>query len=800
MNHSLHIRRTFWYSWLVFIFLFQSCSIFGPVGHGISQGYENSVSYFNGYYNARSLFSDAEAEIRLDASKKRGQPSSTATPDQIPASAKEKLLKVIDKCSNILTFHTSSTFVDDALLLIGKSFFYQAEYLKAERKFAELIAQYPNSSLVLETQVWYASTEEKLMRTEQGIRVCESVISLAKASGEDDLEVQAHDILSRLYLQNKQRDEAVAELEIEISLTSNQNIKAEAQKSLGDIYFSNAQYEKAATTYLQVGAYTSDIYLNFYSKLQAAIAYREIKEYAPGLKLVDAMIDNFRYKDFLPDLLFERANNYAVSGRRNDAIDEYIIIDTTYTKSEFSLRSDFQLGQLYEKELGDYRSAMKYYAKVNSAGSPKSVAGGRLKYATFKNYFETRRKLEMADSLLADLADTTRRVKIDTLAKNNSDTTKTSVMPGMSRLNPEAAGAPPLVSDTMRLKAEAVAQRISSRTDSARVLRAILDSLQNRIAQDSSRSRRSGSDSLKILKSMADSIRHRLSEITPVQKNRLSADSLLVLKSVAAQELGDIFYLEIIVPDSAFYWYNKSIEWDYHPIRSPRILYILAELSGMNPERKFPPSEEYYKRLDHDFPGSTYAEEARRFLGRVNTQKKADAAAIYFEQAERQIDSKEYRNAMETLRTITQFYPGSPFAAKSEYAIGWIFEHSLALPDSARVHYSSVTRNYSGTKYAVAAANRTLNEIQSETAKGDSARNQSTKIDTVKPRGRSLDSLTVSGAKTDTAKINTLTVDTSKVASKKIQPLKNQPMKADTAGMKNALVDSSNTKRMRVRQ
>ena len=127
---------------------------------------------------------------------------------------------------------------------------------------------------------------------------------------------------------------AVVEYEKEIALSNDDNAKVEAQMNLGSIYFSGGQYEKAAEAYLQVGGYTSDIYSNYYSKVQAAIAYREIKEYKKGLTLVDAMIENFRYKAYLPDLLFERANNYAASGKKNEAIVEYIYVDTTYAKAK----------------------------------------------------------------------------------------------------------------------------------------------------------------------------------------------------------------------------------------------------------------------------------------------------------------------------------------------------------------------------------------------------------------------------------------------------------------------------------
>ncbi|MGA3287554.1 MAG: tetratricopeptide repeat protein [Bacteroidota bacterium] len=809
MKRTPYIRITLSSVCLVIVFLFSGCSVFGPVGHAISQGYENSISYFNGYYNAKWLFDEAEDEIRSDALTKRGQVSSTATDDQIPASAKEKLLKVIDKCSNILAFHSTSTLVDDALMLIGKSFYYQAEYLKAERKFSELLTQYPNSPLVLETQIWYARTEEKLKKIEAGIRMCESIISAAKLSDDNKIETQAHRILGRLYLQEKQTDKAVMEFEKEIALLKDDDTKAEVQMNLGSIYFSGGQYEKAAEAYLQVGDFTSDIYSNYYSKVQAAIVYREIKEYEKGLTLVEAMIENFRYKSYLPDLIFERANNYAASGKKNEAIDEYIYVDTAYAKSEYALRSAYQLGVLYEKELGDYQLALKYYAQVDSATGSKFVSDGRLKFAALKRYFGARKKLQIADSLLFVLTDTTQKTISDTLTTILSDTTKYSNAQVFSQSKPPIADLLPSVSDSTKLKIDTIASQLimKSRVDSLIMLRSLLNSTRRTIAQASSRHSHVGVDSLTVLKSIADSIQQKISLVssrvalsgvnssrysnilTAPQPVFLSADSCNVLKSIAAQDLGDIFYSEVVVPDSAFYWYEKSLALDYSLIRSPRILYILAELSRMNTGKKYHTPEEYYTRLDHDFPESIYAEEARRFLGKESSVKKTDSAAISYEQAEKQIETKQYTNAIKAFHNIAQSYPKSPLAAKSEYAIGWILENHLEQPESALVQYQYVVKYYDGTKYAIAAANRSTGIAQSDNVKRDVAKINDAKTDTSKIHRAAIDSTKIHAVKIDTIKINKSKIDTSKI--EKIDTSKSNPVKIDTSKMKATKIDTS---------
>ena len=634
------------------------------MGDTVSHGYENMVMYFNGYYNAKILFSDAEDEIKTAALLARGKESLAGQANQIPATAKQKLDQVIDKCSNILALHSSSSLVDNALMLIGKSFFYQMDYLKSERKFAELLAQFPNSSLALEAQFWYARSEEKLGKFSEGVSLCDAVVIAAEKNNNNEIETQAHKLLGVLYRRMDQTDKSISEYEKAIAISNSDAVKVEAQISLGDIYFKDGQYQKAADIYLQTENYTSDIYLNYYSKLQAAIAYREIGEQKKGLTLVNAMITDFRNKEYLASILYERANNYEASERLNDAINEYIIVDTSYAHTEYSVRSAYQLGLIFEKKLGIYSKALKYYSEVNNIAGPAIAEDSRRKVTAFTRYFDALHRLKIADSLLLVLSDTTRKIIPDTLNTITADSThKKSVQVNSSAV----------------------------------------------ISKDNSlKARDSGPDSTK-----------RKSTQVAAQSPIPSADSLHILKSIAAQDIGDIFYSEVIEPDSAFSWFNKSLSWSYDKKYSPRVLYILAELSRTNPDKKYPAPEEYFSRLDHDFPESIYAEEARRFLRKASYTVKKDTAFEYYTQSEKQVDAEQYEKAIETLRFIVQSFPKSPFAAKSEYAIGWIMENRLAQPDSALLQYKQVLKNYVGSLYANEVSKRLTVILQPDTAKTD---------------------------------------------------------------------------------
>lgn len=101
----------------------------------------NGCAYFNTFYNAEHYY------------------ESGVQPLEDGGSVNKALLdKSIEKSSKILQFHPKSKYVDDALLLIGKSYMYTGEYTKAIRKFSELIDYFPNSEYFEECMFYMGKT------------------------------------------------------------------------------------------------------------------------------------------------------------------------------------------------------------------------------------------------------------------------------------------------------------------------------------------------------------------------------------------------------------------------------------------------------------------------------------------------------------------------------------------------------------------------------------------------------------------------------------------------------------------
>lgn len=571
---------------LFFVFsLFSGCSLFRPVGDAVSDGYENTVAYFNSYYNASRLFSEAEDDILAAETKQRaveGFSNRRVTPSGAPMT---KLNAVIDKCSNILSFQPGSALVDDALFLIGKSYFYQTEFLKSERKFSELISFAPDGPLTMEASLWRAKTLLELKDDEEGLPETRSVIQKALESGEEEIAGEANLILGTFLARRGDFEEAIAAYAEAVRLSGNDMVKTTAQFRIGEVRMGLGEFSDAAEEFFLAGEYANESGLYIASHQMAVQALRKSGQFDRAMETSQNLSDDYRSAGHEKAIEFERALILNARGDKEGAIGLFTMIDTTSGKSELGAKAAFELGRIHEAT-GDYQKAQASYTRAASFPVPEIFATAREKAGAFGRYLVLKSQREKRDSLL--------------------------------------------------------------------------------------RSFESG---------LADSLLPKMNQ-----------DSLQRLQAVNAYDLGEVFYAELQKPDSAEMWYRTALENLNDSTRTPRVLFILAEFSKDG-------SEELYETIIKSYPLSPYAVRAKMKLG-LQEESVVDSAAFVYQKAEANVESGEYQEAIGQFKDITRTYPESPFAAKSAYALGWIYEHRLQQPDTALSFYRSLVEHFGTSEYA----------------------------------------------------------------------------------------------------
>lgn len=562
------------------------CSVFGPVGNLISGGYENTVAYFNSYYNAARIFDEAEQEVLDHERTVRMQQGMIDRHLDPPGSAKSKFNTVIDKCSNILSFQPRSALVDDALLLIGKSYFYQGEFVKAERKFMELLSLELSESLALEARLWKLKTLAKLGRNEAVLEEGTRLAADAVRNGEQDIVGEVWMTVGQAHARNRAFGEAVTAFEHARDQSEDEELQGTAQFLLADALAQQGKKELAAEAYLKVREYSDIGELFLPAGLRALEMLREVKAYDKSLEVADLLREDYRFQGRLKYIDLETGRVLRALGRTREAMDIFVRLDTTSVKTDVGVQAAFEEGGVYE-ERGDYLSAQAAYTRATTYPVPGMIGEARQKAAAFDRYHKLLAARAMRDSVLS---------KADSSL---------------------GAGA---------------------------------------------------------------------------------KDSLLALQAINAYEIAELFYAELGVEDSARTWYSLAVRGLTDSVRVPRAYYILAELTPHQADSLLARVLEY--------PRSPYAPLAGSRLGMEPERERRDPAAGLYAAIEEQIEAGDYASAVHRLRALTRDYAESPYAAKSLYALGWLYEHRLGQPDSALVCYTTVKERYGNTRYAQAVRDR----------------------------------------------------------------------------------------------
>jgi len=105
-----------------------------------------SCAYYNTFFLTKKYFNDG-----FNYRKKNFYA-------EISSDEKSAYSKSLNKASFLFRYYLKSKWVDDALLIVGKIFYFRKDYFRALTKFNELINNYPNSKLITQAYIWKART------------------------------------------------------------------------------------------------------------------------------------------------------------------------------------------------------------------------------------------------------------------------------------------------------------------------------------------------------------------------------------------------------------------------------------------------------------------------------------------------------------------------------------------------------------------------------------------------------------------------------------------------------------------
>jgi len=361
--------------------------------------YQNITGYFNTYYNAGKLFSEAEDEILKTPQTLRD--SNYFAAFTVPKATEDKLDKVIEKCSKIIQFYPKSSWVDNAILMIGKSYIYKGESESGLRQCSELMQNFSTSNLRFEAQLWASKAQYHMKKEDEVLKITKDLAAEARSEGKDDILLETLMLEAQIFFDRGEYDAAANSYAAAVEISGENKLRAYGQNQLAVALERQGKTEKAAEAYGKVKEYRPD----FSVELRARLKEGSMRSLAgQNEKALDAL-DNLKQEQLRPEqkalVELETANTYKRMGDTARAFALYTLIDTTYKRTEASAKSYYQQGLVNEIEYLDFKSALAFYDRAKNEFAAADITPmAQQKAQDLALYFSHTKNLAMYDSLL----------------------------------------------------------------------------------------------------------------------------------------------------------------------------------------------------------------------------------------------------------------------------------------------------------------------------------------------------------------------------------------------------------------
>jgi TolA-binding protein len=621
--------------------------LFFLAGCGI---WTNFTAYFNLYYNTSRLFDQAESEVqaqRTDLFSTTVPPLTTAT-DQ-------KLQKVIEKCSNILQFKSDSKYVDDALMMLGKAFYYQQNYLKSEHELLELLATQTDSDLRLEAQLWLGKCQMRLTDNTAGLQTLADVKKTAADNKNDDI-LQSVLIEEIKYkIASNDYPGAIQSSQDFLKVSGDNDLNAKVAFELGKLYELVNDEESAAKAYGSVSDYSPSYDLAFMSKIAYGVALRKAGHLNEAYSIFDDMSSQDKYKDVFDQVNFQKGVTLSALGKYPEALNVLINVDTTYKNTQYAGVSRYEIGKLYEYNFNNFDSAYAYYLKAKSTMIPTEYITPLYKTAEkFRKYNELKDDLKLS------------RTQLDYI------------------LSPDE-----FIKDSI-----AYSQQLDSIQQFSKQLQN--NSQTGQLNQDLNNTRRTfdpnSIQSSQLIRSL------QVAKLKPPERPTISADSIRDKIVYYEYELGNLFYSDFNLLDSAYYYYTDILKNYPDSDYKPKILFVLGNyyLAVSDTNR----ADSLFSYIYDNYKNDLLVNAAATILNKPLINFDTDPAKDLYARAEAEFNKRNYYSSITQFKDIYNNYPNSISAPKALYAEGWIFENVFNKPDSAVIFYDSLKAKYPNSEYA----------------------------------------------------------------------------------------------------
>lgn len=680
--------------------------------------WDNFTTYFNLYYNTTELYEKAEEQIL--AQKKE---LFSTEPPAVPGNVNSDLVKVIEKCSNILQFSAQSSYVDDALIILGKSFYYQKNYQKSQRKFEELLSTSPESDYNLEAELWIGKCQMRLKNYSDGLSTLAEVRT--KAIEEDEEKIFEETYIEEIVYRKTLEDfpGAINTANEFLSLSSNDDIKAEVWYEVGNLNSEIKEIDAAITAYQNVFDYSPGFELEVNANLKLGKALRDAGQGESALNIFEDMRSEDKYEEKYADIDLEIGKTQSALGNYPIAVDKFMEVDTSYKNTPLSGAARYELAFVYEVGLKRLDSAAVYYKKASTSTlSPEYISIAKEKDRIFTRYTSLRREINKNNKQLFYLNNPEKFIQ-DSIAYVEDSLAIAEEIANVKELQEIWGGLDSLLNikdttgfyqDSLKvadslvvrdstgiLTRDSVFARVRQPERFDSLMAAQFDSMFTNKTFDpeamrklEEQKRQNALLASQLTAELPDTLKFKNN---PPRRPSISEDSLNTLLAKDQLNLGNLFLSELNIPDSAYWYYDNSLtnfpETQYYATT----LYAMGSYYLTVDEKRR--ADSLFNIIYDDYKNESIVNAAAIKLNKPLIDLGYDPAEDEYADAEALLISGANEEAVDALFNIYRKYPESAIAPKALYTCGWICENEIHNPERSVEFYDTLIARYPTSIY-----------------------------------------------------------------------------------------------------
>lgn len=367
------------------------------------RAYHNLTSHYNVYWNGMDQLRQGVREYQSTIVDNYslilpvynyGDKANNGQLSQYADIAITKASKAVQKHSMFFNQKEYVKWIDDAYLLIGKSYYYKQDWGMARRTFEFVIKTYNKNEIKYEAMLWLGMSNIQMgdyKRAEPMLDMLQSKVNQGEAPEKYDMPLNL--AYAQFNILQQKYDAAVPSLQRAVELNPGHEMKTRCFFILGQIYQKNGDYASATRMYKDVINRNATFAMEFNAKINLAQCYDTKsgdKDYI--IKKLNRMLKDDKNKEVLDQIYYALAQ---VSLRDADtaAAVKYLASSVTFSTKNYYQKaiSSLALADIYFA-MPDYSLAQAYYDSTMQF-LPKN----------YPNFKEIKRKTETLTDLVTNL-------------------------------------------------------------------------------------------------------------------------------------------------------------------------------------------------------------------------------------------------------------------------------------------------------------------------------------------------------------------------------------------------------------